>query len=84
MNVKELREALAGLDDDMKVVLQIDAEGNGYKRVNGADADGIIVNEDQYSFDVYSDSWDATEADMDEDEWAELLTQPRVLVVHPL
>lgn len=39
MTVKELREALAGLSDDMPVILQKDAEGNGYSPAAGADGE---------------------------------------------
>lgn len=31
LTVKELRELLEGLDDDLPVILQQDAEGNGYR-----------------------------------------------------
>ena len=37
MNVKELREALAGLPDDMIVIVQKDSEGNGYSPLSGVD-----------------------------------------------
>lgn len=39
MNVKELREALEGLPEDMPVVLQKDGEGNGYSPLSVADGD---------------------------------------------
>ena len=39
MNVKELRDALAGLPDDMPVILQKDAEGNGYSPLYGVDGE---------------------------------------------
>lgn len=39
MTVKELREALAGLPDDMPVILQKDAEGNGFSPLDGASGD---------------------------------------------
>lgn len=39
MNVKDLREALAAMPDDMLVVVQKDSEGNGYSPLRGADGD---------------------------------------------
>lgn len=39
MTVKELREALAELPDDMPVILQKDSEGNGYSPLAGADGE---------------------------------------------
>lgn len=41
ITVRELREALQDLPDDMPVWLQSDAEGNGYERLRCVDPDGI-------------------------------------------
>lgn len=41
MNVKELRDLLAKLPDDLPVILQSDPEGNGYHIVRGAEADHV-------------------------------------------
>lgn len=38
MTVQELREMLDGLPDNMLVVLQKDAEGNGYSPLSGVDS----------------------------------------------
>ncbi len=39
MTVKELREALVDLPDDMPVIMQKDGEGNGYSPLYCADGD---------------------------------------------
>ncbi len=39
MTVKDLRDALAGLPDDMLVICQKDGEGNGYSPLAGADGE---------------------------------------------
>ena len=39
MTVKELRDALATMPDDLLVILQRDGEGNGYSPIAGADGD---------------------------------------------
>lgn len=80
MNVKELRKALEKLPDDMTIVLQKDAEGNGYRRLAGADPDGLIM-EDGYDMVVYDKSWDADDACMDEEEWEEAKEEKETCVV---
>ncbi len=39
MTIKDLREALVGLPDNMPVICQKDGEGNGYSPLAGADRD---------------------------------------------
>lgn len=85
MNVKELREALANLPDDMEVILQKDAEGNGYSPLEGADAEAIYLAETTWSGECYADSWTAGEAGFDEDEWDDIKQDnPRCLVLFPV
>lgn len=84
MKVKELIEALMVLDPDMEVILQKDAEGNGYSPLAGADPDGIYIPETAWYGYVYDSNWTAEEADMDEDEWEEMLERPRALILHPI
>ena len=79
MTVKELKEELANLPDDMELVLQIDPEGNGYHTVRGIDCDCIMTDDGE----CYAADWSADEACMDEDEWKEFLKKPRVGVVYP-
>lgn len=53
MTVKMLRDALAGLPDDMPVILQRDAEGSGYSPLACADADNnSYASENGWSGDV--------------------------------
>ena len=54
MNVKELKEQIANLPDDMEVVLQKDAEGNGYSPLSGADPDAVYIPDSTWSGDVFS------------------------------
>ena len=84
MTVKELKEEIKNLPDDMEVVLQKDAEGNGYSPLSGADPDAVYIPETTWSGDVYSMGWSADDACMEEEEWAELKTMPRALVLHPV
>lgn len=80
MNVAQLKAALSQLPDDMEVWMQKDPEGNGYSVAEGADI-GIRV---EGAEDIYDPNWDATDADMTEEEWEQTQeTHPRVLVLWP-
>jgi hypothetical protein len=53
MTVRELIEALQAVDPDMLVVLQEDAEGNGYSPLAGAEP-ALYVARSTWSGEVYS------------------------------
>lgn len=53
MNIKELKEAIANLPDDMQVILQRDSEGNGYSPLCSLDSDAIYTPTNSWSGDVY-------------------------------
>lgn len=84
MNVKELREVVANLPDDMEVILQKDAEGNNFSPLEGADPNSIYVSESTWSGDVYSTDWSAWDAGMDKEDWEEFKKNPRALVLYPV
>ena len=84
MNVKELKEAIAELPDDMEIIMQKDSEGNGYSPLYGVDPDAVYVPECDWSGDVYSTKWTADEACMDEDEWKKLTSKPKALILYPV
>lgn len=84
MKVKELVKALEGLDPEAEVIVQEDAEGNGYSPLAGADPNAIYIPESTYSGMVYDADWDAADAGMEEDEWAEVLAKPRCVVLYPV
>lgn len=84
LTVKELRAIIAHMPDDSRVVLQSDAGGNEFRWARGAELDGIIVKDHEWSPEIYNASWNAVDAVMDEDEWNKLLTNPKVLVIHPV
>lgn len=79
MTVKELKEAIANLPDDMMLVLQVDPEGNGYGPVERIDTDGIMTDDGE----CFDATWTAEEAGMEEDEWEEFCKRPRVGVFFP-
>lgn len=78
MNIKELREAMEGLPDDMPVWLQVDEEGNGYNALRVCDPECVMVDGDCYSMD-----WDADDADMSPEKWESIKALPRSLVLSP-
>lgn len=63
-----LRQALEGVPDDMPVILQKDAEGNGYSPLSSVDVTGYVYEPDTtWSGEVYSVGPDDSE-DPDEDD----------------
>lgn len=84
MNVKELKEILAYLPDDMEITLQKDSEGNGYSPLFGADPDAVYIPANSYSGDVYDMNWSASDACMEEDEWNEIKEMSRSLILYPI
>lgn len=84
MNIGELKEIIKDLPDDARVILQSDSEGNDFRWADGADFDGVIVEDFGWNAEIYSSSWSAEDADMDENDWQELLAKPRVLVIFPV
>lgn len=84
MKVKDLLEALKELDPEMEIILQKDSEGNGYSPLAGADPDGIYIAETTWCGDVYDSNWTADGADMEEEEWDEILSRPRCVVLYPV
>lgn len=84
MTVKELKEVIANLPDEMKVILQKDSEGNGYSPLAGADNETVYIPESTYSGDVYSMRWTADDACMNEEEWDEIRSKPRALILYPI
>ena len=84
MNVKELREFIKDLPDDMEIILQKDGEGNGYSPLACADIDCVYIPNTTYSGAVMSMDWSADEACMTEKEWKKMKKKPRALVLAPV
>jgi hypothetical protein len=84
MNIKELKEMITDLPDEMEVILQKDAEGNGYSPLHGGDTDAVYEADSTWSGDVYSTKWTASQACMDDEDWNKILEKPRVLVLYPV
>jgi len=84
MTVKELKEELKNLPDDMEVILQKDSEGNGYSPLDGVDPDAVYIPETTWYGEVYSMDWSADDACMEDEEWEEIKKKPRALILYPV
>ena len=84
MKVKDLIRELQLMDPEMEVIMQKDAEGNGYSPLAGADPNGIYIAETTWYGEVYDATWTAEDADMDEDLWEAMLKKPRCVVLYPV
>lgn len=83
MKIYELIDQLQNFDLNMEVILQKDAEGNGYSPLSGAE-EVVYVADATWSGDAYSLDWSADDADMEEDEWDEILSRPHSVVLFPV
>lgn len=83
MTVKELIEELQELPPDAVVILQKDGEGNGYSPLYCVDPECIYEPDSTWSGTIYDTRWSAADADMSEDEWAEIKARPRCVVLAP-
>lgn len=84
MKVKELIEVLSSLNQESEVILQKDAEGNGFSPLRGADGDAVYIPDSTWSGDVYSLDWSAEDACMGKEEWKQIKKMPRCVVLYPI
>jgi hypothetical protein len=84
MTIKELKELITNLPNEMEVVLQKDSEGNGYSPLAGVDSDSVYIPDNTYSGNVYSMGWTSDDACMSEDKWKEIKSKPRTLILYPV
>ena len=84
MTVKDLKELISNLPEDMEVILQKDREGNGYSPLEGGDSDAIYIPDSTWSGEVYNTKWSAYDAAMEESEWEEMKLKPRALILYPI
>lgn len=70
---------------DVELILQKDAEGNGYSPLYGIEFDVVYVPDNSYSGDVYLKTWTAEDCCMEEDEWERLKeTNSGYAVLYPV
>lgn len=81
MKVKDLIELLKEYHEDAEVVLQEDDEGNGYRRIRGADEDSELQTDGETYFLSHYENVDlmSEEFDADVDEILAVLVDVVVL-----
>ena len=85
MKVKELIKELEKLNPEMDVILQKDAEGNGFSLLSGVDDQCIYVEETGWWGEVYDLSWSADNAGMEPEDWEAFKKKhTQVVVLYPL
>lgn len=84
MKVKDLIAVLTEFDQSAEVILQKDAEGNGYSPLEGADHEAVYIPDSTWSGTVYNTNWTAEDADMEEPEWKKFLKRKRCVVLFPV
>lgn len=81
LTVRDLKEIICGLPDDMQVVVQRDSEGNGYNSAYAADPNCIW---DQHGEEILSTNYTAEQNCIEPEDWEKMLKEsPRVLVIAP-
>ena len=84
MRVDKLIALLKECPQDAEIIMQKDSEGNGYSPICGVDRDCIYVADSSYPGTAYSATLTADEADLEQDEWEELLLGKRSIVLYPI
>lgn len=83
MNVKELKEAIMNLPDDMKIYMSRDEEGNNFNELYEVNTNNIVIDDGRRNIDVYDPDWTADDCLLDEEYWEELKKNPRSIVLWP-
>ena len=84
MNIKDLKKLVAEIPKEMdnaEVILQKDAEGNGYSPLAGVDTNAVYVPDSTWSGDVYSKDFSADDNCMEKDEWEKIKANPKLQCV---
>lgn len=86
MNVKDLKEAIENLPDDMEVIIQKDSEGNDYSPLSKVNSDAIYIPETTWFGEVFflNETDEDEDNEMDESELEELKNHKRSLILIPV
>ena len=83
MTVKDFKELIEDLPDEMEVIVKKDAEGNSYSPLSDIETNHVYFPLTKWSGDVYSLNWSAEDACMTPDAWEVIKAKPRVMVLCP-
>lgn len=86
MTVEDLIQELKKLPPNMQVILQSDAEGNGYSPLSEIDSNAIYTPDTDWSGEICSTEWSAEDAMFETDEeWQKFKADnPRCCVLSPV
>lgn len=85
MRVFELINLLQEMPQNSLVILQKDAEGNGFSPLYGADPNAVYEAATTWYGEVRSTEWTASDAGMEEEEWEEYKRRtPACVVLYPV
>jgi hypothetical protein len=79
MRVRDLIAQLSECDLDSEIILQIDSEGNGYKRCYGVDKNWVFYK-DNYIFLL---NWSLEESGLSKEEYDKMFKKPRIVILYP-
>jgi hypothetical protein len=82
MKVKDLIDLLKEYDENAEVVLQEDDEGNGYRRIRGADEDSELQTDDETYFLSHYENIDMMSEEFDADVYEILAVLVDVVVLY--
>jgi hypothetical protein len=81
IKVKQLIEMLKKENPDSEVIVQ---EKGDYSPLESIDGNCVYIKDTTWRGDVYSLSWSADDACMDESDWEKLKRKPHCVVLHPV
>lgn len=84
MKVKDLIKELKTYNQEAEIILQKDAEGNGYSPLAGGDNQCVYIPDSTWSGEVHSLLDSADENCMKEDEWQEIKKKGACVVLYPV
>lgn len=81
MKVKELINLLERENSESEVIIQKDAEGNGYSPLEDIDGNAIYIPDSHYSGTVYYLKWSADDDSLTAEEWVEMNKKTHCVVL---
>lgn len=81
MKIRDLIEELQNLDPNLEVLLQADAEGNGYDSLRCVEQ--VAFYKDGREYTVYNLDWSSDDCCLEPEEWEHLKKNSKALVLAP-
>jgi hypothetical protein len=78
MTIKELKEQISNLPDDMEIILLKNEEGNEHSPLSEVEFEAVYIDGKLWFTD-----WDAEDVEMKESEWEEIRSNPKVMIMIP-